>query len=309
MKIAITGGTGFVGHHLAATLMSAGHDIVLIARGQAREQGPMADLARAQLCTLDISDVERLSQTFAGCDAVAHCAGISHESRLQTFQRVHVEGTRNMIAASQRAGVRKVLFLSFLRARALCRSPYHESKWAAEEIVRLSGLDYTILKAGVIYGAGDRMLANLVQSLRAFPVFPLVGIRDRAVRPVAVEDVVRIIQASLTEGRLARQTVAVAGPEEISFRELVRRVSRVVGRRPLVFGLPVFFHSSLAWVLERATTVPLVSRAQVRMLAEGIAEPLPGCDALPDDLRPRQPLSDAQIRRGLPGMNLIEPRS
>jgi uncharacterized protein YbjT (DUF2867 family) len=308
MQIAITGGTGFVGRHLAPALLSAGHSVVLIARELVREQGPMGDPARVHHCALDISDVERLAQAIAGCDAVAHCAGISHESRLQTFQRVHVVGTRNVVAASERAGVSKVLLLSFLRARAGCGSPYHESKWASEEIVRLSGLDYTILKAGVIYGSGDRMLANLSQSLRTFPVFPLVGIRDRVVRPVAVEDVVRIIQASLTEGRLSRQTVAVVGPEEISFRELVRRVARVVDRRPLVFGLPVSFHTLLGWVLERTMTVPLVSRSQVRMLAEGIAEPLPVCDALPDDLRPQHPLSEGQIRRGLPRIDLIDPR-
>jgi uncharacterized protein YbjT (DUF2867 family) len=170
-----------------------------------------------------------------------------------------------------------------------------------------SGLDYTILKPGVIYGQGDHLLDHLSQSLRTFPVFPLVGMRDRAVRPVAVEDVVRVIQASLLERRLSEETVAIVGPEELSFRDMVRRVAAVVGRRPLVLGLPVSFHYVLAWVLERTMRVPLISRAQVRMMSEGIAEPLPACGALPDDLIPRQPFSGAQIRRGLPKVKVSTP--
>jgi uncharacterized protein YbjT (DUF2867 family) len=136
MKVAITGGTGFVGQHLAQALVDDGHDVVPIARGLARQRERMGSLARARPCALDISDIDPLTQAFVGCGAVAHCAGISHERGIQTFQRVHVEGTRNVVEASRRSGVRKILLLSFLRARAGCESPYHESKWAAEEIVR-----------------------------------------------------------------------------------------------------------------------------------------------------------------------------
>ena len=81
---------------------------------------------------------------------------------------------------------------------------------------------------------------------------------------------------------------------------MVRQVARVLGKRLLVVRLPVAVHYALAWAFERAMTTPLVSLAQVRMLAEGIATPLPGGDALPADLVPATPLSDDQIRRGLP---------
>jgi uncharacterized protein YbjT (DUF2867 family) len=99
--------------------------------------------------------------------------------------------------AARIAGVGKVALLSFLRARANCGSGYHESKWAAEEILRESGLDYTILKAGVIYGRGDHMLDHLSHALFTLPVFATVGLRDRAVRPLAVEDLVKALEAVL----------------------------------------------------------------------------------------------------------------
>src|SRR5690242_9322763 len=106
--------------------------------------------------------------------------------------------------------------MSFLRARPDCGSPYHESKWAAEQIVRHSGLDYTVLKCGVIYGRGDHMLDHLSHAFHTFPLFAFVGFRDKPIRPTAVEDVARIIVAAAVDGQLARQTVPVFGPETLT---------------------------------------------------------------------------------------------
>jgi NADH dehydrogenase len=185
-RIAITGGTGFVGGHLARSLAAQGHSVVLISRTR-----------------VGIADTDRLAAAFRGCDAVAHCAGINRELGSQTFEHVHVEGTRNVVDAARRAGVGKIVLVSFLRARPDCGSGYHESKWAAEQIVRESGLDYTILKPGVIYGRGDHMLDHLSHAFHTFPVFGLVGLSERPVRPLAVEDVVRVLAAALVGGRMS----------------------------------------------------------------------------------------------------------
>ena len=300
MRIAITGGTGFVGRHLARSLSAQGHEVVLIARGIDRRDESIRNLARARFFPIGTGDEEILAQALQGGDGVAHCAGINRQIGNQTYQRVHVEGTRKVVNAARRAGVKKIALLSFLRARPTCSSSYHESKWAAEEIVRASGLDYTILKPGVIYGTGDHMLDHLSHALHTFPLFGLVGMRDKPVRPLAVEDLVRVIQASLVEGRLARQTVAVTGPEEMPLGEAVRRVAMAVGKQPLVFRLPVFVHYFLAWCFEGVMTIPLTSLAQVRILSEGIVEALPPCQGLPDDLLPRTVFSGEQIRKGLP---------
>ncbi len=215
------------------------------------------------------------------------------------IRRVHVDGTHRVIEAARQAGVSRLALMSFLRARPACGSPYHESKWAAEELVRASGLDYTVIKAGVIYGAGDHLLEHASRALKMLPVFALVGRRPRPMRPVAVEDVARILIASLVEGRLSRRTVAVTGPEELSLENVVQRVGCVIGRRPWIVPLPVACHYALGWVMERVMAAPLASFAQVRMLAEGLVEPWPPCDPLPDDLRPATPFDVEHIRRAV----------
>ena len=173
MRVAITGATGFIGSNLAVRLSSEGHDIVRLAR---RERANEAEVVTARL-----GDVDQLAAAFDGCRTVAHCAGINRELDDQTYERVHLEGTRNVVEAARRAGVEKIVLMSFLRARPDCGSAYHESKWAAEEIVRNSGLDYTIIKAGVVYGRGDHMLDHLSHALHTFPIFALVGLKEQTV--------------------------------------------------------------------------------------------------------------------------------
>jgi nucleoside-diphosphate-sugar epimerase len=300
MRVAITGGTGFVGRHLARALVSCGHEVALIARGEDQRDAAILQLPGVRFFRSDLSDVSELARAFAACGAVAHCAGINREIGTQTYERVHVEGTRHVVEAARRAGVAKIVLLSFLRARPNCGSGYHESKWAAEEIVRQSGLDHTILKAGVIYGLGDHMLDHLSHALHTFPIFATVGFEDKSVRPLAVEDLVQILKAALVEGRLSRQTVAVVGPEEMPLSQAVRRVARVVGKNPLFLPMPVWFHYALAHLLEATMKIPMVSFAQVRILSEGVVEPLPACETLPADLQPSTRFTDEQIRRGLP---------
>lgn len=300
MRVAITGGAGFVGRHLAKLLVEQGHEVVLIGRGIDRRDPSAYEMPNSRFFAADLSDATALAQAFGACGAVAHCAGINREIGAQTYERVHVHGTRHVIEAARRAGVGKIALLSFLRARPNCGSPYHESKWAAEELVRESGLDYTILKAGVIYGHGDHMLDHLSQALHTFPVFALVGFKDKSIRPVDVEDVARVLATSLTEGRVSRKTAWVVGPEQLTLSEAVQRVGEVIGKYPFYFHAPVAFHRAMAAALEKVMKIPLVSRAQVRILSEGIVEALPPCEALPDDLLPRTPFSEEQIRKGLP---------
>jgi NADH dehydrogenase len=300
MKIAITGGTGFVGRNVARALSAEGQEVMLLARGRDRTDPSIHQLKRARFIAAALDDERDLVAAFEGCEAVVHCAGINRELGHQTYQRVHVEGTRHVVEAARRAGTRKVVLISFLRARPNCGSRYHESKWAAEEIVRSSGLDHTIFKCGVIYGRGDHMLDHLSHAFYTFPMFAFVGFKDKPIRPNAVEDVVRLVKAAVVEGALSRRTVAVVGPEELTLRGAVRRVARVVGRKPLMFPMPLWFHYLLGRMVERVMIVPLVSTAQVRMLAEGLAEPGTVCDSMPEALAPKIRFTEEQIRKGLP---------
>ncbi|MEZ5190888.1 MAG: NAD(P)H-binding protein [Schumannella sp.] len=281
MRIAITGGTGFVGRHLAARLDPA--ETVVVSRRTG----------------VPIWDADALTEAFAGCDAIAHCAGINREFGDQSFQRVHVDGTRAVIEAARRAGVRRIVMLSFLRARPGCGSGYHETKWAAEELIRHSGLEYTILKSGMIFGPGDHMVDHVTKAVRTWPVFATVGFRERHVRPVAVEDAVDVLVAAL-EGRMPDQTVAVMGAEELELGAAVRRIARVADRSPLYVPAPLWVIRMLAQLTEWVMVVPLVAKAQAMMLGEGVSEPAPPAPEPPPGIRPPHGFDEELIRAALP---------
>ncbi len=300
MKIAITGGTGFVGRHLARELVLGGHEVVLVARGIDRRDPTVAQLPGVRTVKAGLTDLQGLRDAFDGCNAVAHCAGINREIALQTYAAVHVTGTANVVTAADEADVQKIVMLSFLRARPACGSGYHESKWAAEELVRKSGLDYTVVKASMTFGRGDHMLDHLSHLLYTLPIFVTVGLREKAVRPIAVQDVVQVLIVALTEKRLSRKTVALMGPEALQLSEVARRVGLLIGKRPLIVPAPPAANYAVAHIAEWLMKVPLASVAQVRMLDEGLIEPWGTVDSLPEDLIPRTPLSDDVLRAGLP---------
>ncbi|MEJ3405107.1 NAD(P)H-binding protein [Rathayibacter sp. YIM 133350] len=281
MRVAITGGTGFVGRHLAERLDPA--QTVVISRRTGTS----------------VRDVDALAAAFAGCEAVAHCAGINREIGDQTFEAVHVEGTRAVIEAARRAGVKRIVMLSFLRARPDSGSGYHDTKWAAEEMLRGSGLDYTILKSGMIYGPGDHMVDHVTRAVRTFPVFATVGYSERMVRPVAVADAVDVLVAAL-DGRIADPTVAVMGAEELELGAAVRRIAGVAGRHPLYVRAPVWSIRALAQITEWLMITPLIAKAQAQMLAEGVSEAAPPAPELPQGLRPTRRFDEASIRAAMP---------
>ena len=281
MRIAITGGTGFVGSHLAARLDPA--DTVVISRRTG----------------VDVENVDALAKAFEGCEVVVHAAGINREIGDQTFQRVHVDGTRAVVEAAKRANVKRIVMVSFLRARPNCGSGYHETKWAAEELIRHSGIDHTILKASMMYGHGDHIVDHVSRAVKTWPVFATVGYRGKTVRPIPINDFVDVMIAA-AEGRIPESTVAVMGAEELPLGDAVRRVATVVGRHPLFIPVPVWSIKVLAQLTEWLMIVPLVAKSQARMLAEGVSEPAPWAPEAPPSIRPSHRFTDESIRTALP---------
>jgi NADH dehydrogenase len=212
-----------------------------------------------------------------------------------------VDGVRSSVTAAENAGVKKFVLVSYLSVRPNVNSKYHTTKWQGEEIVRASKLNYTILKAGLVYGAGDHLLNNLSNLFKKISIFATVGIREKSVRLLAVEDLVDVIRVCLVdENRFTRQSVAVSGPEEFPFSQAARRIAKAMGKSIIVLPLPVLFQRMLAWFSEGFMAKPLVTKSQVQMLADGISQPTPESIPLPDDMKPKIRFTEEQIKKGLP---------
>jgi NADH dehydrogenase len=196
--------------------------------------------------------------------------------------------------------VNRIVLLSFLHARPNCGSPYHESKWEAEEQVRSSGIPYTILKAGMIYGRGDHMLDHMSHSFHSFPFFPTVGFREKPIAPLPVEELVAVLKRSLLTDDLVNKTIPITGAESLLLSEAARRIASVLGKRLLVLPAPLWLNYVFGWFFERSMKIPLVAIAQVRILSEGVTLPEDHEHLLPEELRPKIGFSETQIQKSLP---------
>jgi len=282
MKVLVTGATGFVGQELVRQLRAAEHTIRILARNP-RSPRVQETVSRwgVEAYPGDVSEAASLGGALAGMDAVIHLVGIISEAGNSTFENVHTGGTRNMVGAAQRAGVRRFVHMSALGTRPNAVSRYHQTKWAAEELVRHSGLEFTIFRPSLIYGPQDQFINLFARLIRLSPVVPLLGSPRTRFQPVPVEAVAAAFAGSLGEPKSVGQTYDLCGPEALTLSEIVDRIQAVLGKRRLKLHVPlslargqaIFLEFVFRRVLRKAS--PL-NRDQLLMLQEdnvGNAQP------------------------------------
>ena len=274
MKVLLTGATGFVGREVAQELAAAGHHLRVLARnGGSRSVQELAERYRAEIRLGDVTAPETLRAALERTDAVIHLVGIISEVGQSTFENVHTRGTQNLVAAAQRAGVRRFVHMSALGTRPGARSRYHQSKWAAEELVRHSGLDYTLFRPSLIFGAHDHFVNLFARIIRLSPVLPVMGSGKARLQPVAVETVATAFVKALTEPKALGQTFDLCGPERFSFNELLDQILGAMGRKRLKLHVPLGLARCQARTLELFFgrlfgKAPPLNREQLLMLQE-----------------------------------------
>ena len=215
----------------------------------------------------------RCKEACAGADAVIHLVGIINEIGTQTFENVHMHGTQNIIFAAQDANVRRFVHMSALGTRAGARARYHQSKWAAEEHVRRSGLGWTIFRPSIIYGPGDGFVNLFAKIIRWSPVVPVIGDGKTRFQPVPVKSVGAAFVKALTEPGAVGETYDLCGAETLSLDELLDQILAVMGRKRFKLHLPVGVARAQAafieFVFQRLLREPPpLNRDQIVMLQE-----------------------------------------
>jgi uncharacterized protein YbjT (DUF2867 family) len=271
MNVFLTGASGFVGSHVLARLKADGHRVRVLVRDVARathlvERGS----TQIELIHGDVVSNVGLERGMEFYDAVIHLVGIIMETGGATFEKVHYEGTRNVVAAAQKAGVSRLVHMSALGARANGVSGYQTSKWRAEEAVRSSGVPHVILRPSIIFGPRDGFVSQMVQVMRAAPLIrPVVGHGRYRFRPVYIDNVVDCFVESLTNDNALRRTVDVVGPEELTLDQMLDEIAACVGIRKIPVHIPWWVMYLNASILGTVLPRPPVTPDQLRMLQEG----------------------------------------
>ena len=251
--ILVTGGTGFIGQALVRHLAEAGYHVRILLR--ASSQSPNLPVSvPVEVAVSSLADERGLRASMVGVDTVYHLAGAEWRGAYASLMEIDIRGTQNVVAAAADAKVGRLFFVSHLGADRASAYPVLKAKAIAEEYIRRSGIDYTIMRSAIVYGPNDGFTTGLAQLLSSIPRFFLVpGDGENLLQPLWVEDLVTCLTWALDDERTYNQMYEIGGPEYLSFIQVVHIVMEKLGiqrrlihlRQPYLRALTVFLENLL----------------------------------------------------------------
>jgi NADH dehydrogenase len=263
--VLVTGGTGYVGAEVVASLASAGHSLRVLVHASQPALPESAEAVRG-----DVTDAASLEAAADGCDAIVNLVAIL-EGTDAAFQAVNAGGPRNVVAAADAHGIRRIVHMSALGVSAehapLTR--YWGSKYAGKQAVISSGLDWTVLEPSFVFGRGGGAL-KAFESLIRMPVAPVIGDGRYRHQPVWAGDVATAFVRALERPETAGQVIPMGGPQVFTFDQLLDELARVTGRAPRrKLHIPAGLMKAQTPLLSRLPAPLKVTREQIVMLLAG----------------------------------------
>ncbi|CAN5514918.1 hypothetical protein BH24CHL9_BH24CHL9_15420 [soil metagenome] len=262
--VAVAGGTGFVGSAITRELRRRGRRVTVISSRGESARGSLPD--DLPIVVADIRSGEGLGAALAGVDELVIALAfpglpIERPRDGATFEAVDAEGTRALVAAAREAGVRRILYLSGAGAAHDAPRHWFRAKARAEDAVRGSGLEWTIMRPTWIYGPDDVALNRFLGFARALPFVPLLNLGRQQMAPVFVDDIARLASDALEAGVAVGQIFEVGGPESMPMREVIGRALAVAGIRRFILPGPTPLIKLAAWPMRLLPSPPLTPDA------------------------------------------------
>ena len=262
--ILITGASGFVGPNIVHALRTEDRPV----RALVRESTDVGQLHAWGCETVvgDMTEPASLRAAVEGCDTVVHLVAILTGKR-SDFERMMTIGTRDLVAASAAAGIRRFVLMSALGTNERTKDvvPYYGAKWEMEQAVKSSGLEHVIFRPSFIFGPDGGALAQFRKIAKLAPVTPIPGPGTQRIQPIWVEDVAAYFAASIDKPEAANRTFELGGPDIVTWNEFWARLKTALGTRRPSMHLPFSLMRVQAAVFERLPRPP-VTRDQLRML-------------------------------------------
>ena len=278
MKVALFGGTGFVGSYLVDELLRQGHHPVLLVR-----PGNHGKVVQAAKCTLvqgDIADEAAIRKTLQDAHAIIYNIGILREypGRGVTYRALHYEGVRRVVDQAEAAGVKRFVLMSANGVKA-DGTGYQRTKFMAEQYLAGSGLEWTVFRPSVLFGDprgrmefATQLYQDVIRSPLPAPLFfpgllPVDAGQFR-MAPIHVRDVATMFVKSLDMQHTAGRIFALGGAEAITWKDILRTIAQATGGSQWALPAPVLLVKGLATLLDQFAFFP-VTRDQLTMLMEG----------------------------------------
>ena len=278
MKVAILGGTGFVGNYLVDALLKNGHTPRLLIRPESSHQQTRS--TNCEWITGDVEDVSAIQELIEGVDAVIYNIGILREFPTKgiTFEKLQYQGVVHAADIAMERGVKRFLLMS-ANGVELALTPYQRTKAAAEFYLKSLDLDWTVFRPSVIFGDplncvefASMLKRDIIDSPLPAPLFFDGLLPQKAgsfeLTPVHVENVADAMIATLEMSETYGKCYTLGGPYDMSWKEILHTIADTVGKSKLMLPVPAMAPSLAASLFDRYAWFP-ISRDQIRMLLVG----------------------------------------
>jgi uncharacterized protein YbjT (DUF2867 family) len=264
--VVVTGAAGFVGTHVCRTLVRQGWRVRAFVHDAMKAAGRLADLP-VEFRVGDVRDARALESALAGAGAVVHLAAIAIERGGSTYESVNTDATRTLIGFARQAGIRRFVFMSQNGASASSPSRFLRSKGIAENFVRESDLEWTVLRPSVIFGPEDEFVNVLARLARITPLMlPLPDGGKARFQPIAVRDVAAVVALSLQREEMISGSYPLGGPAPLTLRQMTERILTAMRARRAIVGIPRALLRPLIAALQRVVPNPPVTTTLLDLL-------------------------------------------
>ncbi|MBU1626827.1 complex I NDUFA9 subunit family protein [bacterium] len=262
--IFLTGGSGFVGSAVLSVLVEKGRKVKVLVRNKvlSSENSNPTLIDKFQG---NVLDPVSLKKGMEGCTYVINCVGIILETKTQTFQKMHVEAVKNLVDAAKSNGVEKIIHISALGTSDKPVSEYFRTKYEGEQIIKSSGLKYTIFRPSLVFGKGEKFFPVL-KKLVKLPLTPVIGSGKNRFQPVFIEDLAYCVCACVSDEKTDDHTFEIGGPQIFTFFDMLDVVSQVLKKKFYPIHIPVSLVRIFASIFEKILREPPITCDQLRML-------------------------------------------
>src|SRR5712692_5556822 len=266
--ILITGATGYIGRHLVARLVAEGERPRCLVR-DTRRAASILPADKVELVQGDTIHPTTLPAAMSGVDTVVHAAFITadhKESAGNHYEETNVHGTANVIKAAKEAGVKRIIEISGLGTKPDKPGSYMQGRYLAEQMLKESGLDWTIIEPSVLFGKGAPFIKGLTDLIRTSPVVPLIGGGKVMFQPIYVEDVVTVIIKVLQDPERTRnKTYIIGGPAYYSSTQVIDLLLQAMHKQRIKVPAPTPLVGAGAAVMEAVLPRPPLTRAAMTL--------------------------------------------
>jgi NADH dehydrogenase len=266
--IFVTGGSGFVGGHVVHELRGRGLAVRCLVRDP--RKASKLESWGCELAHGDMTDPASVRRGVEGAEAVVHLVAI-RQGRERQFQRIMVDGSRDLLAAAKDAGAKRFVHMSALGTSEESKDlvPYYRAKWEMEQLVRASGLPFVIFRPSFVFAGDGGILPTFAKLARLSPVTPIVGRGRQRIQPIWAEDVAMYFAEGLQRDDVAGRLFELGGPDTVTWNDFWERLKRALGVRRRSVHVPMALMRANAFVTERLPgSIPL-TRDLLKMLEHG----------------------------------------